>query len=546
MKSQLLLCAVALALIACDQNTQIKCSEGCEQFGAVCDTARDVCVKTDGDLGDASVIDLRDVDVAAPPDLLEVDFLPPPDLLPMCITAAMCTTAEQPICGTDGNCRECNGTDDDAICQSKSAAAPKCKLSGTNVGHCVACEPGGATNSENATCASSAPVCTEGGSCRKCAIHSECASTICNANGTCEPEGNIVYVNNGAGACTGTTHAGTQIDPYCEINDGIANRGTKTTIRIVGSATEYKVISISAPSATDLRIVGPGSTAAMKATVREPTVATVTINVTGALNVTMEGLVFGSSSTATLERGVDCKGSAVSLTLRDVIVQKAGKEGVFSDSCVLTISATSISGNVGTGVSVAGGSVSLSATTIHGNAKGIDIGTALYVIENNLIAQNTQTGVSFTSTEDPASTSRFWFNTVALNGAATTRGGINCGTPTSGMRPLGQSIIAFNTQNTGGGTTQIAGDCTLTEVVVGTSDMTALAGAIKQDPSLVNNAPGASSSADTLRAALKLSASDTSCADQVDAVAGQPLSDLFGTMRPQGSKLDIGAHERSP
>lgn len=533
----------ALFESGCDQ--KVKCAEGCEQFGAVCDTASGFCVDGKADLG----IDFGGADQARdiePIDMTEIDLKPPPDLMPECVASSTCPSA-MPICDTTAQeCRACAGTADDSGCASRDSMKGYCLAS---AGACVECR-------ENANCATATrPICEQtagatANTCRGCSSHTDCASLVCNSDGSCQDASTIVYVNNrtpdNTAACAGTTHAGTLADPYCQIGDGITNRGTKQIVRVLGSSDAYRAVSITSGSATALRVLGPGSEASVIARIYELDVAGFVVAVgSGNLNITLEGVVVGDPNNVnTNKRGIACQGSGATVTfaVRDVVAQKAGAEGLFSDACTLTIDRVTVSHNSGAGVSVSGGSATVARTTVHGNTTGIELNTANYIVENTLVAQNSQTGVVFNSS-DPASTSRFWFNTVVLNGALNTRGGISCGSPPSGIRPVGQTAIVFNSQNTGGGSTQIGGDCVLTDVVVGTSDLTSLSDAIKQNPAFVNDSPAAMSTADMLRSAFMLQTTDTVCVDQVAVSSGQPMTDLFGTSRPQGTMLDIGAYE---
>jgi len=123
-------------------------------------------------------------------------------------------------------------------------------------------------------------------------------------------------------------------------------------------------------------------------------------------------------------------------------------------------------------------------------------------------------------------TGKFAFNTVRNNGAGSSVGGINCGSGTSKL--LTNTVVYQNTTN---GTSQLAGNCQLTKVVVGVLDQTSLQGAIKANPKFV---VATDASLDP--------ATDTACIDQGDADVDVTI-DYFGGKRPLGTAPDIGYHE---
>ena len=134
------------------------------------------------------------------------------------------------------------------------------------------------------------------------------------------------------------------------------------------------------------------------------------------------------------------------------------------------------------------------------NATGIGIsiaGSATYTIINSGVFYNARTtgeaGVSLVTT----GSGKFAFNTIQNNGkGGGTVGGLDCGTSS---KAIANSLISDNTLKA---STQIAGSCTFTKVVVGSVDATGITGAIKQDPMYSGG-----------RAA---QATDTACIDKAD------------------------------
>lgn len=460
-----------------------------------------------------------------------------------CLQSMQCGTGK-PVCSSSGSCGACSSAADDAVCLARDAAKGHCEFSaGPNLGRCVAC-------TSSAQCAPAAPVCelvatdATRNVCRGCTNHDECASKVCNPSGACELADNIIYVNNrtpdNTAVCSGTTHAGTLDDPYCQIGDGITNRGTKPVVRILGSSDAYKAVSITSGNATALRLVGPGSAAATPARIFELDVAGVVVSLgSGSLTVSVEGLVIGdATSTNTNKRGVACQGSGatVAMTLRDVMVQKAGAEGVFADTCTLTVDASTVSNNTGAGISASGGTLTVDASIINGNGStGVTVGSsANYTITNNIVSSNGATaGAPGLSIGDTGSSGGIAFNTITKNGGLNSiEGGVVC--PASGTNKLIQASIVVSNSTSGG--TQFAGKCQLQNVVAGTDSF---AGATMLAPTFQSATNYHLVAGDTMNLAC--------CIDKL-AAPGTPNADhdVDYTARPKGtgaSPYDIGAHE---
>jgi hypothetical protein len=405
--------------------------------------------------------------------------------------------SDAPIC-MGGMCRACSGSGDDVECTLHDPGTPHCNVS---KGNCVACLL-------STDCGAAAPVCDVTHVCRKCAANSECATThICKDNGQCALPSEVAVVDNTntVAICSDTPMTGM---PFCTISAGIG--AGKPYVSVAASATAYPAFTAAASTLADLTVtvVGPGKSAASKATVSSASSAAVSVSSSLAHTTTLvlDGLDLIGSNGGTKKAGVACSplmGTAL-VTVKDCSIHDSGAFGVDSNGCTLTVDSSLIGPN---------------------NGGGVKVTTTTYTMTNDIIFNSTagNPGVAIT---DTASTGTMAFLTIANNGGGGGfEGGVNC--PASGATKLIQdSIVYGNSSNAG---TQFAGKCALMDVVTGTDNF---AGATMTMPSLTSDYH------------LAAGGDNSCCIDKIMS-PGTPNADhdVDLTMRPKGNAWDIGAHE---
>jgi hypothetical protein len=439
------------------------------------------------------------------------------DLKPMCSAADDCTDPAAPICAGDGGtCRACVNASDDAQCVAH-AAGTLCLTEGTSAGRCGDCRPANGTQSGN--CASATPVCDVGGSCRKCAVHAECTSGVCNLDvGSCVDSANVLYVNNvtcGAGAKNGS-----KTDPYCFIQDGVDHvAGSKNVVSVAGTSTAavpspYPFVSVNNKTVI---IIGPGGTATNFARVSGDTTDPA-ISVTGnSANVTIDGLLVAGGGTG--EDGIACSNLSVGPQMKVVrtVVSGVSGAGMSSSKCNVTFDRDLIAGAGGGGVSIANAQYSITNCFVQ---KGL---SAL------------QAGVSL----DPGGTDAmhvFQHNTVVYNTNTGGIGGINV---KSGTAKIENSIILGNTQVTN---TQMSGSATFNATFVDIDDSSTPSGSgnVNLPPEFVSASPGPNFD---FHLSGRTTANNMCC---IDKISSSPVDhDYDGRARPQpaAGMFDVGAHE---
>ncbi len=338
-----------------------------------------------------------------------------------------------------------------------------------------------------------------------CMNPGDCPSDICQPDGTCGDAGQIVYVDNQEGHCTGA-HAGTQDDPVCGSSQGIAavKMTGKKLIHMAGRSMGYHAMDLS-----DLRVsvYGPGGYAVPAARV-EGSGSLSALAVGGSAEVLIDGLEFSGSVTNVVSC-VSSGGPSPSLTLHNSRIHFGNGDGIYAKDCKLTLDRSVSGRNGGAGLTAEGASQ--------------------VTVTNSLLVQNRVSGLVATSGSLHA-----LFSTFADNGLAFIAfGAADCGAAGAADRLIEASLIVNNGRFSG---SEISSGCTLKHSAI--------------DEVLTDNSGGNRLSAmpdfvaKTLYELSPTTNSKACCIDQLDrAMAGGVDIDFAGTKRPQGPKWDIGAVE---
>ena len=405
-----------------------------------------------------------------------------------CMASVECAPTA-PICGM-GACRPCTAGDE-AECAKRSLMTPICD---TGTHECSGCRKGQAADCPDPAM----PTCDANGACRKCVLHTDCTSMVCNSDGTCESTSNILYVDNKNGTCTGLNQ-GSMADPICDINAAVTMiAGAKTIIRVLPSTAAYGPVAINNISVT---IIGAGIKGAGGTAIAGGTNAGV--NITGTPTVVLDGLDIKSSTT----------GGATPATLmivRSFIHNVGGIGANIVNKCNVTLNRDEIGpGNTGGGVSVSAGTYTITNCFITGNGTG-------------------GAGVTLAS----SATGMFVHNTVTANSTTVGLAGIDCGSMAT--KAIENSIVWNNTKDPLAlPSSQVGTKCVLTFVDINESN--AGLGNSMTQPTFV----------DSPNNNYRLVKGDTNngacCVDRIDT--SSVLDDIDGTLRPVNLKWDIGAHE---
>ena len=251
---------------------------------------------------------------------------------------------------------------------------------------CVEC-----TVANAAACMGMEPVCGVDYNCRGCTEHSECASAVCLPDGSCAAETDVAYVTGGSG--TGTTC--TKAAPCATVTAALAT--AKAIVKVTGTVKEAEIVIT-------------GATAKM---------------IFGASGAKLEGTQGG-------ENLVELRDSAV-LTIHDLIV--GGSADFYPPACFALMGAASLTVNKGkiehcrVGIMANGGTVTVTGSTVSGNiGGGIAITGGSFKLVNNFIVDNgsADNGGSFfggVRLDSATATNQFDQNTVVYNHQSPSVGG---------------------------------------------------------------------------------------------------------------------------
>lgn len=303
----------------------------------------------------------------------------PDPAAPGCTTSVECTTPALPVCDVDdtGTCIGCTTPDDCARFPERGLCDPVGRA-------CVEC----VTNTD--CTAGDAPICDGGGTCIGCTADAQCASGVCDEGaGACVAEADLIYVSRTGGGGTACTMA----SPCATIAGGVAAiTATRRYMKI--SAEEYDESVVL--DGRDVTIIAPGTG------IRPAGLNQAALLVLNDSTVRIEGLRLHDGGGGTSADGLRCAspvGGSPSIALIGTRIEGNGGLGIDAIACDIRVDGGYIVNNPGGGISISMGSFDIINTYITGNGAGTPVG-----------------GVKLDAN---TATSRFEFNTVAGNLAAT-------------------------------------------------------------------------------------------------------------------------------
>ena len=420
--------------------------------------------------------------------------------------------------------RTCTG---DTDCSALTAV---CDLAGSKT--CVQC-----TTAEPSACTDGTPVCGTDNTCRACAAHSECASSVCLPTGFCGAEGDVAYVD----PMGSDNDMCTKVMPCTKLAKALAT--ARPYLKLTGSTND--TASINNQNVTILADPGATLTSTQNGLILEvkgsSKVAIYDLLISGASGPSGFGISLPAGNAATLDlhhatlsnnnaSGISATGGTLTLSQSTISGNPGGGISA-TGSTLLTVSQSNISNNTGGGISTAGGVLTISRSTINGNAGGgiSTSSSAKFNITNTFVFRN---GNKTTSTfgglnlQFVGTGNRLEFNTIVDNDANTNSGGIFCNVPTFSAP---NNIVAHNSLN-GSATdpnAQTFGSCTYPTSKI-QMDLTGLA---FEHP-------------DSAPFSYKLT-TGSSAVDMATTPSDIDV-DNEGDHRPQGAQKDIGADELKP
>ncbi|MCS6912566.1 MAG: right-handed parallel beta-helix repeat-containing protein [Myxococcota bacterium] len=337
-----------------------------------------------------------------------------------------------------------------------------------------------------------------------CREGSDCESRICQADRSCAPTSDVIYVDNRGGRCTGV-HAGTLADPLCTTREGLeaAARTGKGKIYLFPSSAPYEAVVLESRT---LSLYGPGGFAGQTARIEGSGGSAVSVRYAG--RVVLDGLELsgGAASTLSCQAGM---GSTPQVTVLRSRLRDSAQSGVYSQGCHVIVMRSALYGHRSRGVT---------------SESGGDL-----LIENCFIIYNNQGGVRISS-----GTGRVRFSTLVYNGLPGGIGGVECGS-SGGTKVIEGSILVNNGRPVGG--SQVSSACRLVRSAIDEDAVpNGSENRLHANPDFVGFQDF------RLR---RGAGSNACCIDQLDGVPGvaDVEVDIDGTPRPQGPRWDIGGHE---
>lgn len=420
------------------------------------------------------------------------------------------STADCTDSGIGGNCHE------DKNCQGM----PGLLVCDTTIEHCVQC-----TINEHDACMNPMPACVND-TCQKCTMHSQCSSHACLSDGTCADAAQVAYVRpSGSGTdCTDSLPCGA-------LTDGL--KANKAIVKVEGNITDDNVATVTAKSVTILADPGSQVTRSSSGTILEvkndqADVKVYDLRITGGMGTKTDTAVSVSG------------GSTPKLALTRVQIDNNVGFGISITAGTLTVTQSTINGNGNAGISTMNAALNVSRSTIGDNAGGgIAINNGSFDITNNFITGN-GTSTTFGGAiinQVNAGTPRFEFNTITNNNATATTGVLCTGIMPTSPITLSNNIVFDNVS--GPTKTQTGGvNCNWTYSNIGDSNNT--------NP---NTTPEGNKDADPLFVDIANKNYHLKSGSPLKDAASPAASinvDFDNDTRPQGTRSDMGADEIVP
>jgi hypothetical protein len=409
-------------------------------------------------------------------------------VVPSCSTDGC--SAEAPVC--DITLDVCTGCTGPADCDQFDTKV--CDLEG---GACVECLL-------DAECPVTAPICDDK-ACRACRLDTECASGACGEDGSCVVEQDVVYLDP-----NGTDSGSCPRETPCKTVQFALTQTTPTRNHIVmksGSYTGVARVSSMTTSALSIAIHGGGASITRSTGDGEAVLQTEIPTKIRDLTIAIAPFGFGVSAKATT-------------TLERVAIQAPTGIRVQASVVASDIEIEAAGASSGVGISVESGSLQLTRAAISGGTNGIRAVAGSVELSNVLVHDTTKTGIDLTPT-GAAVTGSISFVTVTDTGDTTTApAGLKCGSFFTV-----RSSILWTVRGTG---TPPADACNFISTIAGP---VAVAGTTNKDPLFVNP------TLDDFHL--------SSNSPAIDAVDDGPALDFEGDQRPQGTRFDLGADERT-
>lgn len=317
-----------------------------------------------------------------------------------------------PVCSAVNACEACV---DDGSCSS-FATAPHCGPGGA----CVACRPSSASDCTMVT----APICdSTSDTCRACK-QGECGSGVCDtSSGECIDSSKVVYVNQ----ATGSGSSCTQAQPCKRISDGVTAVTAGRSYILVAAGSYSETVTIDGKTLT---LLGAG------ADLQPGGLGQAGIVVLNSSTAVLEGLHVHDAGGGANGDGVRCAVTSTgtpSVTVREMTINGCSGQGVDAASCTVAIDRSTLSGNTGGGVSISGGSATLTnnmidlnggLTSTIGNVK-LDSLTALSFDFNTVADGAVSTGFA-AGVQCTAATPLTLSDSIVFGSAATQVNVTNC------------------------------------------------------------------------------------------------------------------------